>query len=99
MLAEGKGRWAVSQKPKLIRITPPLFRSEWLSSDDDDDDDDDDVVTMPVMVVIVVVVIVVVMIMLMMMMMMILNGSSGDVDQHHRCHLHNIGPGFKNTKG
>ena len=53
---------------------------------------------MPVMVVVVVVVIVVVMIMLM-MMMMILNGSSGDVDQHHRCHLHNIGLGFKNTKG
>ena len=44
------------------------------------------------MVVVVVVVIVVV-------MMMILNGSSGDVDQHHRCHLHNIGLRFKNTKG
>ena len=56
------------------------------------------VVTMPVMVVVVVVVIVVVMMMLM-MMMMILNGSSGDVDQHHRCHLHNIGLRFKNTKG
>ena len=47
------------------------------------------VVIMPVMVVVVVVVV----------MMMILNGSSGDVDQHHRCHLHNIGLRFKNTKG
>ena len=53
------------------------------------------VVIMPVMVVVVVVVVM----MKLMVMMMILNGSSGDVDQHHRCHLHNIGLRFKNTKG
>ena len=53
------------------------------------------VVIMPVMVVVVVVVVM----MMLMVMMMILNGSSGDVDQHHRCHLHNIGLRFKNTKG
>ena len=52
-------------------------------------------VIMPVMVVVVVVVVM----MMLMVMMMILNGSSGDVDQHHRCHLHNIGLRFKNTKG
>ena len=62
------------------------------------------VVIMPVMVVVVVVAVVVMMMMVMVMMMMIrmmmiLNGSSGDVDQHHRCHLHNIGLRFKNTKG
>ena len=48
------------------------------------------VVIMPVMVVVVVVVVM----MMLMVMMMILNGSSGDVDQHHRCHLHNIGLRF-----
>ena len=53
------------------------------------------VVIMPVMVVVVVVVVM----MMLMVMMMILNGSSCDVDQHHRCHLHNIGLRFKNTKG
>ena len=30
----------------------------------------------------------------MMIMVMIFNGSSGDVDQHHRYHLHNIGLRF-----
>ena len=56
------------------------------------------VVIMPVMVVVVVVA-VVVMMMMMIRMMMILNGSSGDVDQHHRYHLYNIGLRFKNPKG
>ena len=66
-------------------------------------------VIMPVMVVVVVVAVVVMMMMVMMMMMMvmmmmirmmmILNGSSGDVDQHHRYHLYNIGLRFKNPKG
>ena len=78
------------------RITPPFFRCGWQSSDHGDDDDDD-VVIMPVMVVVVVVIVVVMMILIMMMMR--LNGSSGDVDQHHRCYLHNIGLRFKNTKG
>ena len=60
------------------------------------------IVIMPVMVVVVVVAVVVMMMMVMMMMirmMMILNGSSGDVDQHHRYHLYNIGLRFKNPKG
>ena len=60
------------------------------------------VVIMPVMVVVVVVAVVMMMMMVMMMMirmMMILNGSSGDVDQHHRYHLYNIGLRFKNPKG
>ena len=52
---------------------------------------------MPVMVVVMVVIVVVMMILI--MMMMILNCSSGDVDQHHLYHLHNIGLRFKNSKG
>ena len=35
-MAQGRGRWAVSQKPELIQ------GFLWLYDDDDDDDDDDE---------------------------------------------------------
>ena len=35
-MAQGRGRWAVSQKPELIQ------GFLWLHDDDDDDDDDDE---------------------------------------------------------
>ena len=38
MMAQGRGRWAVAQKPELIQG----ILWHWLYDDDDDDDDDDD---------------------------------------------------------